>query len=105
MASLDDSSNTTSMRWLPDPRVAPHAKAIEERVGKFAGHIRAATFAEYLDPLMRRLMADCLRDADAHEGVVWLIDREGKIAERWTGVVDMKKVRDAVDQAVGTQAR
>jgi hypothetical protein len=78
MASLDDSSNTTSMRWLPDPRVAPHAKAIEERVGKFAGQIRAATFAEYLDPLMRRLMADCLRDAEAHEGVVWLIDREGK---------------------------
>jgi len=36
---------------------------------------------------------------------LYLIDREGKIVERWTGVVDMKKVRDAVDQAVGTQAR
>ncbi len=28
------------MRWLPDPRVAPHAQAIEERVGNFAAHIR-----------------------------------------------------------------
>lgn len=78
MASYDDLGNTTSMRWLPDPRVAPHAAAIEERVGKFAGNIRAATFAEFLDPLMRRLIADCLRDAEAHEGVVWLLDRDGK---------------------------
>jgi hypothetical protein len=78
MASYDDLGNTTSMRWLPDPRVAPHAKAIEERVGRFAASIRPATFTEFLDPLMRRLIADCLRDAEAHEGVVWLIDREGK---------------------------
>jgi GAF domain-containing protein len=78
MASYDDLGNTTSMRWLPDPRVAPHAAAIEERVGKFAGNIRAATFTEFLDPLMRRLIADCLRDAAAHEGVVWLLDRDGK---------------------------
>lgn len=70
--------NTTSMRWMPDPRVAPHAKAIEERVGMFAGHIRAATFAEFLDPLMKRMIADFLRDAHANEGVVWLLDREGK---------------------------
>lgn len=78
MASYDELGNTTSMRWLPDPRVAPHAKAIEERVGKFAGHIRAATFQEFLDPLMKRLIADCLHDAGANEGVVWLMDREGK---------------------------
>ncbi len=70
--------NNTSMRWMPDPRVAPHAKAIEERVSMFAGHIRAATFAEFLDPLMKRTMTDCLRDAEANEGVVWLLDREGK---------------------------
>jgi hypothetical protein len=78
MASYDDLGNTTSMRWLPDPRVAPHAQSIEERVGRFAGNIRPATFTEFLDPLMRRLIADCLREADAHEGVVWLLDREGK---------------------------
>src|SRR4051812_45582955 len=78
MASLDDLANSTSMRWLPDPRVAPHAKAIEERVGKFATQIRAATFAEYLDPLMRRMITDSLRAAEAHEGVVWLLDRDGK---------------------------
>lgn len=78
MPPNDDLGNTTSMRWLPDPRVAPHAKAIEERVGMFAGHIRAATFVEFLDPLMRRLMTDCLADAGAHEGVVWLLDRENK---------------------------
>lgn len=78
MPSYDDLGNTTSMRWLPDPRVALHAQAIEERVGKFAANIRAATFTEFLDPLMRRLIGDCLRDAAAHEGVVWLLDREGK---------------------------
>jgi hypothetical protein len=78
MASYDDLGNTTAMRWLPDPRVAPHAKAIEERVGMFAGHIRAATFVEFVDPLMRRLITDCLDDANADEGVVWLLDREGK---------------------------
>lgn len=44
----------------------------------FATHIRAATFSEFLDPLMVRLVSDCLRDAQAHEGVVWLLDRDGK---------------------------
>lgn len=44
----------------------------------FATHIRAATFSEFLDPLMVRLVADCMRDADAHEGAIWLLDREGK---------------------------
>ena len=79
MSQFDsDIGNTTSMRWLPDPRVAPHAAAIEERVAMFASHIRAATFVEFLDPLMRRLIADCLRDANAHEGVVWLIDKDGR---------------------------
>jgi GAF domain-containing protein len=78
MPSYEDLGHTTSMRWLPDPRVAPHAKEIEERVGKFASQIRPATFAEYLDPLARRLISDALRDAKAHEGVVWLLDREGK---------------------------
>ncbi len=77
MAYSSDSMQTT-MRWLPDPRVAPHAQAIEERVGNFAAHIRPATFTEFLDPLMARLIKDCLRDAGAHEGVFWLADREQK---------------------------
>ncbi len=34
---------------------------------------------------------------------LYLIDREGRILERWTGVVDMAAVRAAVDRAVGTQ--
>lgn len=78
MSSYADLGNTTSMRWLPDPRVAPHAQAIEERVGNFASHIRPATFTEFLDPLMIRLAADCFRDAGAHEGVFWLADKEQK---------------------------
>ncbi len=36
---------------------------------------------------------------------LYLIDRDGKIMERWTGVVDMKKVRESVDRAIGMQAR
>lgn len=71
------SSNTTQMRWLPDPRAAPCAQAIEERVAQFSADIRAANFMEFLDPLMQRLVADCFRDADAHEGVLWMLDTEG----------------------------
>ncbi len=78
MAYSSDPMQTTTMRWLPDPRVAPHAQAIEERVGNFASHIRPATFYEFLDPLMVRLVTDCIRDAGAHEGVFWLVDREQK---------------------------
>lgn len=70
-------SNTTRMRWLPDPRVAPHAHSIEERVAQFSASIRAANFMEFLDPLLQRLIADCFRDARAHEGVVWMLDTEG----------------------------
>ena len=36
---------------------------------------------------------------------LYLIDRDGQITERWTGVVDMKKVRESVDRAIGMQAR
>jgi peroxiredoxin len=36
---------------------------------------------------------------------LYLIDRDGQIAERWTGVIDMKKVRESVDRAIGMQAR
>lgn len=70
-------SNTTRLRWLPDPRVAPHAQAIEERVAQFSTGIRAANFMEFLDPLMQRLVADCFRDARVHEGVIWMLDGEG----------------------------
>ena len=64
------------MRWLPEPRVAPLAAAIEERVDQFAGLIRASNFAEFLDPLMKRMISDCCRDAGAHEGVIWFLDTE-----------------------------
>src|SRR6188472_2506636 len=70
-------SNTTRMRWLPDPRVAPHAASIEERMAQFSAGIRAANFMEFLDPLLQRLIADCFRDARADEGVVWMLDAEG----------------------------
>lgn len=66
------------MRWLPDQRVAPYAASIEERVGHFAASIRAVTFTEFLDPLMKRLIVDCYSDSASHEGVIWLLDRDQK---------------------------
>jgi len=71
-------TTNTTMRWLPDPRVAPLAPAIEERANHFASLIRAMNFGEFVDPLMRRMMEDCFRDARAHEGVVWFLDEEKK---------------------------
>ncbi len=71
-------SNTTRIRWLPDPRVAAYAAAIEERVAQFSGHILAQNFMEFVDPLMQRMIADCFRDAAAHEGVIWMLDAEQK---------------------------
>jgi hypothetical protein len=73
-----DFATNTTMRWLPDQRVVPYAASIEERVGNFAGSIRAATFMEFLDPLMKRLIVDSYRGSGAHEGVIWLLDREQK---------------------------
>jgi len=74
----NDFFTNTTMRWLPDPRVAPLVPAIEERVGQFAAFIRAANFREFLDPLMQRLIVDCYNDAGAHEGVIWMLDTEQK---------------------------
>ncbi len=68
----------TTMRWLPDPRVAPLVPAIEERVAQFAAFIRASNLREFLDPLMQRLIVDCFNDAGAHEGVIWMLDTEQK---------------------------
>ena len=73
-----DLSNTTTMRWLPEPRVAPLASAIKERTEQFGSLIRNANFPEFIDPLMQRLIVDCFRDAKAHEGVIWLMDSEKK---------------------------
>ncbi len=36
---------------------------------------------------------------------LYLIDREGRILERWTGVVDLAAVRSSVDRAIGMQAK
>jgi thiol-disulfide isomerase/thioredoxin len=36
---------------------------------------------------------------------LYLIDREGRIVERWTGIVDMQAVRNSVDRAIGMQAK
>jgi thiol-disulfide isomerase/thioredoxin len=36
---------------------------------------------------------------------LYLIDRDGSIVDRWTGVVDMTAVRTAVDRAIGMQAK
>jgi peroxiredoxin len=36
---------------------------------------------------------------------LYLIDREGRIVERWIGVVDMAAVRAAVDREIGMQAK
>ena len=36
---------------------------------------------------------------------LYLIDREGRIVERWIGLVDMAAVRAAVDREIGTQAK
>jgi thiol-disulfide isomerase/thioredoxin len=36
---------------------------------------------------------------------LYLIDRDGRITHRWTGVVDMLAVRTAVDRAIGMQAK
>jgi hypothetical protein len=66
------------MRWLPEPRVAGLAPAIEERISHFASLIRAANFVEFLDPLMTRMLAGSFRDAGAHEGMLWLLDSEKK---------------------------
>lgn len=36
---------------------------------------------------------------------LYLIDRDGRILDRWTGVVDLLAVRTAVDRAIGMQAK
>lgn len=36
---------------------------------------------------------------------LYLIDRDGRIVERWTGIIDMAAVRGAVDRAIGMQAK
>lgn len=77
-SAYGDFSTTTTMRWLPEPRVVPLVPAIEERVTQFAGLIRAANLQEFLDPLMTRLIHDCFSDAGAHEGVIWLMDTSGR---------------------------
>lgn len=77
-SAYGDFSTTTTMRWLPEPRVVPLVPAIEERVAQFGGLIRAANLQEFLDPLMTRLIHDGFCDAGAHEGVIWLLDTSGR---------------------------
>lgn len=77
-SSYSDFSSTTTMRWMPEPRVAPLLPAIEARLLQFSALIRSANFIEFLDSLMIRLITDCLRDAGAHEGVIWMLDGERK---------------------------
>ena len=94
------------MRWLPDPRVAPHAQAIEQRVGQFASHLRAANLADSLDPLMLRMIKDGFRDTGAHEGVIWMLDLEQKnLLCAWQMGADSSRLanfRHALDNGVSS---
>src|SRR5688572_16833746 len=63
---------------LPDPRLTSVAPLLEERLEMTGRHVTAANFASILDSLMRRMLTDAFEDAKAHEGLVWLLEPDGR---------------------------
>lgn len=69
---------------LPDPRLTSVAPLLEERLEMTGRHVTAGNFPSILDSLMRRMMADAFEDAKAHEGLIWLLEPDGKnLAVAW----------------------
>ena len=69
-----------STRWniVPDPRFADLQGALQERLAAIANSIQPQNFSSLLDPLGRDVLQRGLAEAGAHEGSIWLVDREGK---------------------------
>ncbi len=69
---------------LPDPQLTRLAPLLEERLETSGRHVTAANFASLLDSLMIRMMRDAFEDAQAHEGLVWLLEPDGQeLALAW----------------------
>ena len=69
---------------LPDPRLKNVAAPLEEWLEMSGRHVTAENFASLLDPLMRRMLADAFEDARAHEGLIWLLEPDGRtLAVAW----------------------
>lgn len=61
---------------LPDPQLSAMAPLLEKRLEMTGNHVTAANFASVLDSLMQRMLTDAFEDARAHEGLVWLLEKD-----------------------------
>jgi hypothetical protein len=66
----------TRINLLPDPRFAPLAHALEERMAAMAGAIAGEKFAGFLDPVAVRGLEQAFRLVGADEGTLWISDSE-----------------------------
>jgi len=78
MSTPSPASGGERLTLLPDPRLTSLAPLLEERLETTGRHVVAENFASLLDPLMRRMLADAFEDARAHEGLIWLLEPDGK---------------------------
>jgi hypothetical protein len=66
----------TRINLLPDPRFAPLAHALEERMATMASAILGEKFAGVLDPVAIRGLEHAFRLVGADEGTLWISNPE-----------------------------
>jgi transcriptional regulator with GAF, ATPase, and Fis domain len=59
---------------LADPRFSGLQTTLQDRVRAAADSLDAETFPDVFDSVMRGVLLTGLRDAQAHEGTLWLVD-------------------------------
>ncbi|MBM3834898.1 MAG: hypothetical protein FJ403_16815 [Verrucomicrobia bacterium] len=69
-------SNRTHMNIIPDQRFADLRTTLSERLARVAASVNADNFRGLLDGLMQETLRRGFAEANAHEGTVWLLDRE-----------------------------
>jgi hypothetical protein len=66
----------TRINLLPDPRFAPLALALEERMATMAAAVAGDRFAGMLDDVATRGLTHAFRLAGADEGTLWICNQE-----------------------------
>lgn len=79
MSSISSAPAGERLTLLPDQRLKNVAAPLEEWLETSGRHVVAENFGSLLDPLMRRMLADAFEDARAHEGLIWLLEPDGKM--------------------------
>ena len=71
----------TRRNLLPEPALADLKSELWERMSRIGDEVHAPQFNQLIDPQLRQILEQGIKEAEAHEGTVWLVDAAEEFLE------------------------